>query len=106
MAKTIANVPLKHCLPMRDHVLVRQYDANKTESGLHLPEVAQAVIHVAEKVGEGVELVQEGDIVIIGVSGTMAALPQLKEMCALIHKDHIAGVLRGYDWRARKGGLA
>ena len=105
MARTIENVPVKHCLPMPGFVLVQQFDANETEAGLHLPATANAVIHIAKKVGEDVELVQEGDIVIIAATGVMAGLPQLKEMCALIHKDHISGVIRGYDWRAARKGV-
>lgn len=74
MAKTIENVPVKHCLPAPGFVLLRQ---------------------------------KEGDIVLIAASGTMAAMPQLKELCALVHKDHISGVIRDYDWRsARRGARA
>ena len=62
-------------------------------------------LHIAKKVGDDVELVQEGDIVLIAASGAMAALPQLKETCALIHKDHISGVIRGYDWKTARRGL-
>jgi hypothetical protein len=99
MSKTISNVPIKHVIPGPTQVLVRQYDANQTEGGLHLPEVAQAVIHVAEKVGEDVKHVKEGDIVLLYGAAQIAGLAQVKELCALIPGDAIGGVIRGYDWR-------
>lgn len=99
-AKTITSVPIKHVLPAPDMVLVRQHTTDETDGGLHLPERAKEVVHVAVKVGEEVKHVQEGDIVLLHGAADISALPQVKELCAIIPGDAIGGVIRRYDWKA------
>ena len=98
MSRTIKDVPIKHVLPTEDYVLVQQYDANMSAGGLHLPERAKVVVHVARKVGSNVKNVKEGDLVILGTDRAAVAVHEVSGPAALVPGDAIAGVIRGFDW--------
>ena len=101
MAQTIKNVPRKHLVPAPGFVLVQQYDTTQTETGIVLPDVAKIIVQVAVKVGSDVEHVREGDICILRDSSSIIFVPEIKGPCALVPEGAIAGVIRGYDWRAK-----
>ena len=101
MAQTIKGVPQKHLKPAPGWVLVRQYDTTSTEAGIVLPDVAKIIVQVAVKVGEKVDHVQEGDIVLLRDTSSIVFVPEVQGPCALVPEGAIAGVIRGYDWRSK-----
>jgi len=99
MAKSLSNVPLKNVVPGPEYVLVQQFDSHMSAGGLHLPDRAKVVVHIAKAVGSKVKHVQVGDIVITAQDRALVAIPEVGGNVALVPGDVIAAVIRGYNWR-------
>lgn len=101
---TIRGVPRKLCRPRGPHVLVRQYDTSRMGS-IILPEIARVIVFVASAVGPEVEDIAQGDLLILRDTGSITPVheisdPATDERYFLIPEGAVAGVIRGYDWRA------